>query len=148
MKCQEFQKMISPLVDGELSEASARALRTHLDSCADCRHLHERVIALDGDLRSVMVVLPSSALAEKVKENIASRRRLREASDFLPAWGRVPIMAMLVLIALGLGNLAGTSLTDLITPREPEATSEFSINDNGHSFADLILDLSREEAPR
>jgi len=140
--------MISPLVDGELSEASAMALRAHLASCADCRLVHERVEALNGDLRSVVATLPTSHLAEKVKESIAARRVRSEASDFLPTWGRVPIMAMLVLIALGLGNLAGTSLTDLIAPREPEVTSEFSINDNGHSFADLILDLGREEAPR
>ncbi len=41
MNCEKYQHLISPLLDGELSDKESQAVQTHLSICADCAKLHE-----------------------------------------------------------------------------------------------------------
>ncbi len=41
MNCEKYQNLISPFLDGELSEKKSQAVQTHISMCADCAKLHE-----------------------------------------------------------------------------------------------------------
>lgn len=148
MKCGTYQKEISLLVDGLLDEPTLGALTAHLDACPECRRVHEGMLACNEMLRSVSAPVPDEGLSVRVKERIASYRQSREGGRPMPLWGSVPLAALLVLLALGVGSLAGRSLTGLISPARPEATLEFLVADNGSSFADVMLDMRAGEGSR
>lgn len=144
MSCFTYQKMISRLIDGELSAPSSEQLRQHLEGCSECQDLYKRMLSLNDYLKAVESSLPSSALAERVKERIASVRTGREETRRLPAWGSVPAIALVVLVALGLGNLAGRSLSEILTAGRLERGIELLVTDNGQAFSDVILAIGGE----
>lgn len=148
MSCFTYQKMISQLIDGELSAPSSEQLRIHLEGCSECQDLYMRMLSLNDYVKAVESSLPSSALAERVKERIASVRTGREETWRLPAWSSVPAIALVVLVALGLGNLAGRSLGEILTAGRPERGIELLVTDNGQAFSDVILAIGGEEQDR
>ena len=46
VNCEEFQKNVHPLLDGELSDEMADAMRTHMAACADCREEYEQLASV------------------------------------------------------------------------------------------------------
>jgi anti-sigma factor RsiW len=148
MKCGIYQKEISLLLDGILDEPALDALRAHLDACPECRRVYDGMTAVNERLRSAPIPCPHGGLAERVKERIASRGQYHVGGRSIPLWGSVPLVAFLVLAALGLGNLAGQSLTGLVALERPESRLELLVADNGNSFADVMLDMHGGEGAR
>lgn len=148
MKCGIYQQEISQLLDGVLDKPALDGLREHLDVCPECRRVYDGMKALNETLRSAPVPCPHSGLADRVKERIASRSQYQVGGRAIPLWGSVPLVAFLVLAALGLGNLAGQSLTGLVALERPESRLELLVADNGNSFADVMLDMRGGEGVR
>lgn len=46
VNCEEFQKNVHPLLDGELSDEMADAMRAHMNACADCREEYEQLASV------------------------------------------------------------------------------------------------------
>ena len=46
VNCEEFQKNVHPLLDGELSDEMADAMRAHMAACADCRGEYEQLASV------------------------------------------------------------------------------------------------------
>ena len=46
VNCEEFQKNVHPLLDGELSDEMAGAMRAHMAACADCRKEYEQLASV------------------------------------------------------------------------------------------------------
>lgn len=46
VNCEEFQKNVHPLLDGELSDEMADAMRAHMAACADCREDYEQLASV------------------------------------------------------------------------------------------------------
>jgi anti-sigma factor RsiW len=144
MECGKYKEQISLMIDGELGVSASAALKAHMAGCPDCRRFHERLNALGITLSSTLSVDPSSALAERVKERLARRRNHRLERDPV-LWRRVPVMAMIVLLALGLGNLAGRSISDLFTSGQNHNSLELIAPDSESSLSDALIELSAEE---
>ena len=107
MECHGYQRLISRLVDGELEASLAHELNDHLAGCPACGQIYQRMLELNRGLGSVPSPALKPALAERVKERIADRRRAIEEKEGMRLWVRVPLMAMVAFLALGLGELAG-----------------------------------------
>ena len=148
MSCISYQQMISQLLDGELPEPAAKELQTHLGKCSECQALSQRMAALDTDMRSIEFTLPRSALAEQVKARIAKHRSNASERHVFPSWARIPVMAVLVLCALGVGNLAGKSLSTMFVPDQKVSSLDLLVTDGGLSFTDALLEIGREGATR
>jgi len=145
MDCQIYQKEISGLLDGELDDKSAKRLKEHLAVCPTCSAIHERMKALGDNLKAVQASKPSPALAEKVKAAVARERERAEDRLLVPLRAQLPLAAVLVLLAVGLGNLAGQSMTDLLTADRSEEIIELVTVNGDRSFADLVMDVGSEE---
>ena len=95
MNCVDARQLFSPWLDGELDEASAVALRLHLEGCGECsrelalwedmsqalRQARPDVVAPSGFAEGVMARLRDEAAAgepRKGKVRFAGFRRWRE----------------------------------------------------------------------
>jgi predicted anti-sigma-YlaC factor YlaD len=148
MDCSDYQKHMSTLIDGELGQHSLKALETHLAACSGCRNAYERMAVLNRALKDVDLYRPPSMLASRVKARLVEENALRRERRFPLAWAQVPVFAMIVLLAIGLGNLAGRSMTEILVGDQSEAKLEYLLTDAGQSFSDIVLDIAVEENSR
>ena len=148
MDCREYQMQISLFVDGELDEARVRALREHLALCPDCHRAFERVSALNGRVHSYRSLRPRPGLAQRVKDRVAAERNRADQRTSLPVWSRVPLAAMIVLLAIGLGNLAGQSMTEILWSEQSGDILEWVAPESSQSFADFVIEIGLKENDR
>lgn len=78
MRCHEMQPLLSEWLDGELEDASAQEVATHLDGCTDCRRRLEEL------------AVPSRALREIVPQAAPSGFEGRLAARWLQEGIRTP----------------------------------------------------------
>ena len=60
----------------------------------------------------------------------------------------MPLFAIILLLAIGLGNLAGRSMTEILAGDQSEAKLDYLLADAGQSFSDIVLDIAGEENSR
>jgi len=145
MNCRTFQREISSFVDAELAPAAADALREHLAQCPECRSRYERVAALNSALRAMPMVQPQPDLAGEVKARIARAAARRDERSAVPNWIGASLAAMIILLAIGLGNLAGRSIFSIVSTQGTDSYLEMVASDTDRSLADVVLDVSSEE---
>jgi anti-sigma factor (TIGR02949 family) len=148
MDCDDYQKHMSMLIDGELGQHSLQALETHLAACSGCRNAYGRMAALNSALKDVNLYRPPSMLASRVKARFAEESGSPSARLIPSAWRPVPLFALIVLLAIGVGNLAGRSMTEILVGDQSEAKLEYLLTDAGQSFSDIVLDIAVEENSR
>jgi predicted anti-sigma-YlaC factor YlaD len=148
MDCNDYQKHMSMRIDGELGQHSLQALETHLTGCSECRNAYERMAVMNRALKDVDLYRPPSMLASKVKARFAVENARRRERHSPLAWAQVPLFAMIVLLAIGVGNLAGRSMTEILLGNQSEAKLEYLLTDAGQSFSDIVLDIAVEENSR
>jgi anti-sigma factor RsiW len=148
MKCLDCQKQISALIDGELPETFKTGLEHHLQECSSCSNYYQRMVSANSQVRALAAYSVDPFIAEKVKERIgAARNRSRDYRPF-PLWGRIPAFATLIILAIGLGNFAGTSLFEILNAGQAENLVELLVQDNVQSFGDLVMEIGPEENVR
>ncbi|MGI5863037.1 MAG: anti-sigma factor family protein [Myxococcales bacterium] len=72
---ERAQALFGQLVDEELAPADEIALRSHLDSCADCQHELERYSRTVSLVRSLEREKAPAELAAQVMKRVRRRRR-------------------------------------------------------------------------
>ena len=148
MDCRDYQQRISALLDGELSGRFAEEVTRHMDACPECRRAYDRMSHINEMMRTQADLIVQSALAERVKARVADERIRREERAFLPAWGRVSLMAMIILLAVGLGNLAGRSMNQMLTTDHSQEFLELVAPSQSQSFSDALINLAAKENTR
>ncbi|MCA1961178.1 MAG: zf-HC2 domain-containing protein [Desulfomonile sp.] len=143
MNCEHYRKQLSRQVDIDLDRALTEELEKHLAACPECRSFRDGVKALNREFHTVGRTQPPVGLAERVKERVDRQRRRDRV--LLPAWTRVPLVAMITLAAVGLGNLAGRSISSMLIPDRSEDAVEYTLVTQAPSFADLLTDNGSEE---
>lgn len=147
MDCSEYQKHISMLIDGELGEHSSEALKGHLAACSACSNTYERMAELHKILNAAELSWSPPMLAARVKGRLAEKSA-PPGRLFASAWRQVPLFAVIVLLAIGLGSLAGHSMSEILLGDTSEAKLQYLISDAGQSFSDIVLDIAVEENSR
>jgi anti-sigma factor RsiW len=148
MKCADCKKRLSSFLDGEIPQAGLSALEEHMSACEECRRLYARMTVLDESLRSLHAPVPHSDLSSKVKAELFSDKRSLWECVPLSVRRTIPVLIVILMLAIGLGTMAGRSLTNLLLDRQPRAKAEFVVLDMGNSLADTVLDLGSRETSR
>jgi len=148
MNCSAFRKQISLLLDGALDEATAATLKAHMAGCADCQRFHDRIAAIDVTLRENRAVFPPAALTERIKSNVEAYRARKEGREFFPVWSHVAVLALVLLLAVGVGNLAGRLVTDVFTQQRADAFVDQLIPGQNGWVSDAFIELGAEERSR
>jgi len=101
MECRLAQASLEAYLDGELGRAESRELEAHVDACADCRAVLDRLDALRRALRepALRALAPASL-----------RERIRAAASAAPRVRRRPAVllrhAAALLLAFGAGGVS------------------------------------------
>jgi anti-sigma factor (TIGR02949 family) len=148
MDCRDYQQRISALLDGELSDRDAEEVTRHIAACPGCRHAYDRMSQINDLMRSQADLVVRSTLAERVKARVEDERNRREEKAFLPVWGRVSLMAMIILLAVGLGNLAGRSMNQMLMTDHSQEFLELVAPSKSQSFSDALINLAPKENTR
>lgn len=144
MKCTDQRRALSALLDGELSSDDMSSLEAHLEECADCRAYADELRRLDADIASMPRVRADRDLSRRVKAAI-SEERTREA-ERLPLWTKVPVTALILITALGLGSLAGDSVSAILLGEPARSQSAMIMpGDSPPSLADVMSDVGAGE---
>lgn len=147
MRCPT-EKQISSFVDGELPESEALALREHIEQCAECGRAHEAIVSLNASLGSLRPDLDTEALARRVKTRITEEREKASQGILLPLWARASLVAAIVAIAVGLGNAAGSRMSELYSQNPHEAVLEQLVSASSPGFASVVMDFGNQEIAR
>ena len=111
MNCKHVTKLISPLLDGELSEASSTQVRAHLDTCPACAAeataLQRATLLLQQDATSPQ--LPTHDLYAAFQERLVMQAagtpvRSRQIRRTSPAW-LLPRLAVCLVGAVCVVNI-------------------------------------------
>jgi len=148
MNCQSHQKNISKLLGGELRPAAATELLRHLAGCGYCHPVHERMTCVDRDLKALALAEAPPDLADKVKARISSLEGQPSNGIFSPVRKQVSILAVTVLLAIGMGNIADRSVSKALLIHDEESTMEMIAPNAGESLADLLMAVGTEETGR
>jgi anti-sigma factor RsiW len=118
LACARVRVLLESYVDGELAQddpQSARDMRDHLATCADCRRQHEQAVSLPFRLKALTSPVPRPTLVKGVIGAVAPAR-----SQDRRAWTLLAPEAVLVSFILwylsgfdGLGTIASGIFGDL-----------------------------------
>ncbi len=98
MSCHSFE-VLSASVDGELPELEAQAVRAHIEGCAPCRSLRDKVLTLRNVVREAAgpALVPDSfrkGLDAAVRKRRVARRRVGSALG-------IALAAAAIVVVLG-----------------------------------------------
>lgn len=66
--CMRYQQQISQMLDGELPAEQAQALRAHLRTCPDCRHVYDDFLSLQTAVRDAAAEPPADLTARIMQQ--------------------------------------------------------------------------------
>ncbi len=144
----KISKKISTLIDNEISALDAASLDHHLRQCQNCREFFDRVTLVNEELRAIHIPEPHPGLAEQIKSQIFGKKKSFRDGWGLPVWGRIPLFAVILLLAIGLGNIAGKSMLDIIAERHADNGLELMAPEIDNGFAEAILNMGNRENSR
>jgi len=110
MKCTKAQRLISDLLDGELTEKEQNELEAHLNSCYACLEVYRELVLIRTGVSQAESMEPSPRVWEEIKARIQSevlpgldRRQQAQVMDKpvskLFRWFRVPRPAFRYAVA-------------------------------------------------
>ena len=145
MECGEYQKLLSRLLDGELDEEKAAAARDHMTSCSTCAEFYASAFSIGSALGASLDAAIPSNLSVRVKQAVAAERN-KASTNILPArWIQVPLTAGLLIVAIGLGGLAGHSLSEALRPGLDAGELEALVPASDTSFAQALVEMASLE---
>jgi len=108
MECNDYQRLISRLHDGELASGDMTDVFLHLSACGECRDFYRGLQTLDRTMNRLAVPLPADDAVQSTTPAVTFRQQ--------PWWNRnvalrLPVFALLVCaVAVSLLTLIpGTS---------------------------------------
>src|SRR5260370_11035519 len=93
LACARVRVLLEPYVDGDLAHndpETARAVRDHLVTCADCRRQHQQAVSLPFRMKALRSPAPPATLVAGVMGSIAPQPQAARA-----AWGLLVPEALL-----------------------------------------------------
>jgi predicted anti-sigma-YlaC factor YlaD len=99
MSCDDNQKMISKLIDGEVLQAESAAVFGHLAECTNCRGFYDELQKVSSSLDRLADAVPEGLIREFRPPSFPSLMRPQTLwSRRIPL--RLPVLALLVCVIL------------------------------------------------
>ena len=142
MRCRRAQKLISALIDGELGDEVARAVKAHLDVCERCRAFQTDISRVDESLDLVGAPEPRWGFADRTLARLPDQSsRSATWRDWIEALRPAPVGVGLAAFSFGVVLtvlVAGESYTN-------GATTEPDIQGIAGDYFNTISELSVDE---
>ncbi len=125
-QCENYQELISRMVDGDLSALEEADLARHIETCPDCAALFQAFSALSSqigkDLEESPFDLRDNVMAEIHREEI--RRRNRIPTILRSVLSAAACVALIVGVYLGVSITQGKNLVTAAYDAAPAAAEE------------------------
>ena len=125
-QCENYQELISRMVDGDLSAREEADLARHIETCPDCAALFQAFSALSHrigeDLEESPFDLRDNVMAEIRREEI--RRRNRIPTVLRSVLSAAACVALIVGVYLGVSITQGKNLVTAAYEAAPAAAEE------------------------
>ena len=114
MSCDDYQRMISKLIDGEVPQSDSAGVFGHLSECAVCRDFYHELQKVTSSLDRLADSVPEGTIREFRAPNLQT---LMRPQTF---WGRqvpvrLPVLALLVCAILASVFMSFTTETVYVT---------------------------------
>lgn len=147
-RCEEYQELISRMVDGELSDRRRAALEEHIRTCEDCAALYSAFSALSRqigeDLEEVPLDLRENVMAEIRREGIRRKNRIPVALRGVLA--AAACLAVIVGVSLGVSPQLRGRISAAAYPEMAAGSAGKSAAAETGLFADKEAPPAAEEA--
>ena len=135
--CEQYQELISRMVDGDLSQKEQKELLTHIETCPECAALYQAFSLLSdkisGELEESPLDLRDNVMAEIRREEI--RRRNRLPTILRAVMSAAACLAVIVGVYLGVSLTRGNHLnTAAFQSGEAAAAEERAITAPTEAF--------------
>lgn len=117
-------------VDGECSLEEQIRFQAHLQQCRTCQAVYRELSALDGQLRQLMLEVPSNDFTEKLMEKWQGTPALDQSTVFMRSYSRImagfAFAFGLLLPLLWVASLDWATITFLYSLQESSTSYAFS----------------------
>ena len=124
--CEQYQELISRMVDGDLSQKEQKELLTHIETCPECAALYQAFSLLSdkisGELEESPLDLRDNVMAEIHREEI--RRRNRIPTILRSVLSAAACVALIFGVYLGVSITQGKNLVTAAYDAAPAAAEE------------------------
>jgi hypothetical protein len=145
MDCRKCLELIPMLLTERLEESDSSDVRRHISLCSECGKAYDRMAVFLAGLRSMKEINATPWLAQRIKSEIAAER-YPASRILLSKWVQAPVMALVILLAVGVGNLTGARLSEILVATGSEQTPAFVLDDQASSIDDLIMKIDTNES--
>ena len=129
MSCDDYQRMISKLIDGEVLQAESAALFGHLAECVVCRGFYHELQNVSSSLDRLADVVPEGLIREFRPPSFPSLMRPQTLwSRRIPL--RLPVLALLVCVILASVLMSFSTDTVYVTKLPTTVVTAESIASN------------------
>jgi anti-sigma factor RsiW len=101
MECRDFTLQLDDWLDGQLDAFRERAIREHLNRCADCRRRHEHALAVQAALRELPAPAPHPSFVDQALSRAVRATPARAPSTRRFVLGMALAASLVLAVALG-----------------------------------------------
>lgn len=73
MKCSEYRQKLSAHLDGELAANEAKELEAHLESCAECRSMRDKLTKMGEELDMIRFAKPHDDVLDRYESHVFTK---------------------------------------------------------------------------
>jgi predicted anti-sigma-YlaC factor YlaD len=139
MKCKDVNAKLSAYLDNQTHGAQRLTIEQHVAQCKTCSNLLERLTNLNEQLRN-SVPGPNPGLTNRIKDAVFGREE-KTKPRLVPVWLQAPMFALALLVAIGIGNMMGTSLTKIVAADRTEITLDQLTPNLEPTITDALLGI-------
>jgi predicted anti-sigma-YlaC factor YlaD len=126
MKCRSARKMMSALIDGELSPAEKESVTRHIQDCGDCRKLHQEMLVVHDLFTAAGQHKTPRDFSKKVMAELRTERILPVRIPLFLKLAEIGFAIVTVIVGIISGNIL---VTNGHSPeRPPGIESSFSLD--------------------
>ena len=96
-RCDDFEPLVSAMIDGELSPDEANSVRAHIAECASCRFLSTDFVEISKVVKSFSDG-PQGSSDENVHETFVVTRRRNTVRNWFSVWRLAPLAGVAALL--------------------------------------------------
>ena len=130
LTCEQVSELISEYIDGELDDATAAAVASHIDNCDACRQLYEEISAVCRAVSEAGEVQIPDGLHERIMDSVNAQKRASRRRRTITYLGfGVAAMLCISVMSSTLIQRMGTNGNDLIILSEQKGNGVYDPTD-------------------
>jgi Putative zinc-finger len=101
-ECDKVRRKIVDFVAGELAAKAADAVKSHIDSCKDCRDEYQQTLSMVQNIKSAPLIQAPEKLYADIRRQLASEKSVQRRVSLPQLWRRPAFAAVMAMLLLGI----------------------------------------------